>query len=90
MQRFTFGAMSNEQVTKSFGAIFCTSFFTRSSCCGRRSGRAITPDDAVWYTDHARGYIGRVDSKTGKPRQLHIEQSLECTNLALGPCDPVM
>jgi streptogramin lyase len=22
---------------------------------------AITPDDAVWYTDYARGYLGRFD-----------------------------
>jgi virginiamycin B lyase len=27
-------------------------------------GLAITPDDVVWYTDYARGYIGRLDPKT--------------------------
>lgn len=27
---------------------------------------AITPDDIVWYTDYARGYLGRLDPKTGK------------------------
>jgi len=32
---------------------------------------------------------GRVDAKTGKPRQLHIEQSLTCTDVERGPCDPV-
>lgn len=31
----------------------------------------------------------RVDAKTGKPRELHIEDGLECSNFALGPCDPV-
>jgi mannose-6-phosphate isomerase len=32
---------------------------------------------------------GRVDAKTGKPRALHIEQALNCTNYERGPCDPV-
>jgi virginiamycin B lyase len=27
---------------------------------------AITADDAVWYSDYARGYLGRLDTKTGK------------------------
>ena len=27
---------------------------------------AITPDDAVWYTDFARGFLGRLDPATGK------------------------
>ena len=27
---------------------------------------AITPDDVVWYTDYARGYLGRFDPATGK------------------------
>ncbi len=31
----------------------------------------------------------RVDAKSGKPRELHIEDGLECSNFALGPCDPV-
>jgi mannose-6-phosphate isomerase len=31
----------------------------------------------------------RVDAKTGKPRELHIDDGLACTNFALGPCDPV-
>jgi virginiamycin B lyase len=26
-------------------------------------GLVITPDDLVWYTDHARGYLGRFDPK---------------------------
>jgi len=31
----------------------------------------------------------RTDAKTGKPRQLHIEESLACTDFAAGPCGPV-
>jgi virginiamycin B lyase len=27
---------------------------------------AITPDDAVWYSDYSRGYLGRLDTKAGK------------------------
>ena len=30
---------------------------------------AITPDDVVWYTDFARGYLGRFDPKTGAVRE---------------------
>ena len=30
----------------------------------------------------------RVDSKTGKPRTLHLEKSLECADFAAGPCLP--
>src|SRR6202040_2383577 len=26
---------------------------------------AITPDDAIWYTDYAGGHLGRFDPKTG-------------------------
>jgi len=31
----------------------------------------------------------RVDAKTGKPRPLHIDESLACTNFDFGPCQPV-
>ncbi len=27
---------------------------------------AISPDDIIWYSDYARGYLGRLDTKTGK------------------------
>ena len=27
---------------------------------------AITPDDAIYYSDYSRGYLGRFDPKTGK------------------------
>ena len=27
---------------------------------------AVTSDDAIWYTDYARGYRGRLDPKTGR------------------------
>jgi virginiamycin B lyase len=30
---------------------------------------ALTPDDVVWYTDYARGYLGRYDPKTGSIRE---------------------
>jgi mannose-6-phosphate isomerase len=32
---------------------------------------------------------GRLDTKTGKPRQLHIESALMCANVERGPCRPV-
>jgi mannose-6-phosphate isomerase len=31
----------------------------------------------------------RVDAKTGKPRELHVEDALECSDFARGPCPPV-
>jgi virginiamycin B lyase len=27
---------------------------------------AISPDDMIWYTDFARGFLGRLDPSTGK------------------------
>src|SRR5205085_6833249 len=27
---------------------------------------AISPDDIVWYSDYSRGYLGRLDTNTGK------------------------
>jgi virginiamycin B lyase len=30
---------------------------------------ALTPDDAVWYTDYARGYLGRFDPATGEHKE---------------------
>ena len=27
---------------------------------------AISPDDMIWYTDFARGFLGRLDVATGK------------------------
>ena len=27
---------------------------------------AISPDDIIWYSDYSRGYLGRLDPKTGK------------------------
>ena len=26
---------------------------------------AITPDDIIWYSDYSRGYLGRLDPRTG-------------------------
>jgi mannose-6-phosphate isomerase len=31
----------------------------------------------------------RVDEKTGKPREMHLDDGLACSNFAMGPCDPV-
>jgi mannose-6-phosphate isomerase len=31
----------------------------------------------------------RVDAKTGKPRELHVEHGLRCSDFAAGPCHPV-
>jgi mannose-6-phosphate isomerase len=31
----------------------------------------------------------RVDAKTGKPRQLHVEEGLACADFTRGPCPPV-
>ena len=30
---------------------------------------ALTPDDVVWYTDFARGYLGRLDPATGAVKE---------------------
>ena len=30
----------------------------------------------------------RVDEKTGRPRELHIDDGLHCSNFELGPCEP--
>ena len=30
---------------------------------------AITPDDVIWYSDYARGYLGRFDTKTGDVKE---------------------
>ena len=41
----------------------------RAECAARAAARprriAITSDDVVWYTDYARGYLGRLDPATG-------------------------
>jgi mannose-6-phosphate isomerase len=31
----------------------------------------------------------RVDAKTGRPRELHLDDGLACADFAAGPCDPV-
>ena len=30
---------------------------------------AVTPDDAIWFTDHARGFLGRFDPRDGTVRE---------------------
>jgi mannose-6-phosphate isomerase len=32
---------------------------------------------------------GRVDARTGKPRELHLDAGLACTDFSQGPCHPV-
>ena len=35
----------------------------------KAKGLTITPDDSIWYTDFARGMLGRFDPKTGQVRE---------------------
>ena len=30
---------------------------------------AISSDDNIWYSDYARGYVGRLDTKTGQVKE---------------------
>jgi virginiamycin B lyase len=30
---------------------------------------AITPDDMVWYTDYSRGFLGRLDPRSGQVKE---------------------
>jgi virginiamycin B lyase len=30
---------------------------------------AVTPDDMVWYTDYSRGYLGRLDPRSGQVKE---------------------
>ena len=32
----------------------------------------------------------RIDAKTGRPRELHVDRALACSNFAAGPCHPVV
>ncbi len=36
---------------------------------GRIRRNAVTSDGIVWYTDYARGYVGRLDPKTGEVKE---------------------
>ena len=38
----------------------------RTTVTNFRGLPAISPDDMVWYTDYARGFLGRLDPTTGK------------------------
>ena len=40
--------------------------FTLPNADARPRRIAVTSDDAIWYTDYARGYLGRLDPKTGR------------------------
>jgi virginiamycin B lyase len=54
----------------SFENIFTVSPCRTGLLGGPRPRRiAITSDDAVWYTDYARGYLGRLDPETGSARE---------------------
>ena len=36
---------------------------------GRVRRNAVTPDGMVWYVDYQRGYVGRLDPKTGQTKE---------------------
>ncbi len=40
--------------------------YTLPDAAARRRRIAISPDDVIWYTDFARGFLGRLDPKSGK------------------------
>jgi virginiamycin B lyase len=43
--------------------------YTLPSADARPRRIALTPDDVVWYTDFARGYLGRFDPATGAVKE---------------------
>ena len=43
--------------------------FSTPSDSGRIRRNAVTPDGMVWYVDHQRGFMGRLDPKTGQTRE---------------------
>jgi virginiamycin B lyase len=59
--------------TNRVAAIDPATFEKRELATPRESARtrriAVTPDDAVWYTDFAGGYIGRLDPVTGQAQE---------------------
>ncbi len=40
--------------------------YTLPDAAARQRRIAISPDDVIWYTDFARGFLGRLDPKSGK------------------------
>jgi virginiamycin B lyase len=59
--------------TNRVAAIDPETFEKREIATPRASARtrriAVTPDDAVWYTDFAGGYIGRLDPASGQAKE---------------------
>ena len=43
--------------------------YTLPDAAARPRRLALTPDDVLWYTDFARGYLGRFDPKTGAVKE---------------------
>jgi len=42
---------------------------TDTAAAPARRRLAITRDDAIWYSDYARGYLGRFDPSTGATKE---------------------
>ena len=42
---------------------------------------AISPDDTIWYADYSRGYLGRLDPKTGKVERMAVAERPEVAAL---------
>ena len=38
---------------------------------------AISPDDIIWYADYSRGYLGRLDPKTGQVTRMAVAERTE-------------
>ena len=50
---------------------------------------AIGADTLLFEVQQTSDITYRVDAKTGKPRQLHIDEGLACADFGRGPCPPV-
>jgi virginiamycin B lyase len=51
--------------------------YTLPSPDARPRRLALAPDDVVWYTDFARGYLGRFDPATGAVKEWASPSGLE-------------
>jgi len=66
--RFTFAASldlfgTNKIATIDPGTLEIVEYALPAGARPRRI--AVTPDDMIWYTDYARGFLGRLDPRTG-------------------------
>jgi virginiamycin B lyase len=51
---------------------------------------AITSDDAIWYSDYGRGYLGRLDPKTGAVAEWPSPGGTESRPYAITALDDVI